>query len=329
MNKTILLLSIIAVSLTALADDDVSAKAAFQQTLAEYQKLESPGHEAAEKVIQLALALDKLPAIPEEARRRFVRAGVMFKEAKTPDEFAQTVKEYREATRLAPWWREARYDQALAQEAEGDYPGAIWNLKLCQLFKLSETEARTVQDVIYALEAKAELAQKRKSEQEQAAAAEPEAKQPEEKEQDKIDPAKGAKDAESYRQIGLLAGKYLEHLESVFKRGGSKDWSDDVGLRYFEIEASGSSVDIYYLRKNGERESSPYVHGEVSGADDRHIAWKRLAVTGAIAKPELPIEVTIDKASGTIRWKELTWDVGHRHYEDNTINEYTLTKVDR
>jgi hypothetical protein len=50
--------------------------------------------------------------------------------------------------------RQARYNLALARESAGDYSGAMADLKLYQQFKLSETEARTVQDKIYALEAR-------------------------------------------------------------------------------------------------------------------------------------------------------------------------------
>ena len=62
--------------------------------------------------------------------------------------------EFKQAADLAPQWPEARYNLALAKEAAGDYSGAMDDLKLYQQFKLSNDEARTVQDKIYALEAK-------------------------------------------------------------------------------------------------------------------------------------------------------------------------------
>src|SRR5262249_9413146 len=52
---------------------------------------------------------------------------------------------------------EARYNLALAKEATGDYSGAIADLKVYQQFKLSESEARKVQDKIYAIQAKQQL----------------------------------------------------------------------------------------------------------------------------------------------------------------------------
>jgi tetratricopeptide (TPR) repeat protein len=78
----------------------------------------------------------------------------MFKEAKNADAFTQAVAEFTEATQLAPQWADARYDLALAKEAAGDYSGAMADLKLYQQFRLSDAEARTAQDKIYAVEAK-------------------------------------------------------------------------------------------------------------------------------------------------------------------------------
>jgi hypothetical protein len=96
------------------------------------------------------------PAIPEEARKHFVMGTTLFADAKSPADFVQVENEFKQAADLAPQWPEARYNLALAKEAAGDYSGAMDDLKLYQQFKLSETEARTVQDKIYALEAKQE-----------------------------------------------------------------------------------------------------------------------------------------------------------------------------
>ncbi len=98
------------------------------------------------------------PSIPEEARKHFVIGMTIFKEAKTADNFSQAAAEFTEAANLAPQWPEARYNLALAKEAAGDYPAAMDNLKLYQRFKLSDTEARAVQDKIYAIEAKQKMA---------------------------------------------------------------------------------------------------------------------------------------------------------------------------
>jgi tetratricopeptide (TPR) repeat protein len=135
-----------------------TGNADFQQAVTSYQQ--SPSDATAEKAIRMAAAMDQLPPIPEEARRHFVRGTALFKDAKSPDDYKQVLFEFGQATSLAPWWPEARYNRALAWEAAGDYALAIRNLKLYLLFKLSETDARTAQDKIYALEARQEKAGK-------------------------------------------------------------------------------------------------------------------------------------------------------------------------
>jgi ankyrin repeat protein len=131
----------------------------FQQTVAAYQQ--SPSHDAAEKVIRLASAMDQLPPISEEARKHFVRGAALFKDAKSPGDYKQVVDEFKQATHLAPWWPETRYNLALALEAEGNYDKAIANVKLYLLFKLPETDVRGAQDKIYALEAKQQKAKEK------------------------------------------------------------------------------------------------------------------------------------------------------------------------
>jgi len=138
-----------------------STNADFQQAVTEYQK--SPSADGAGKVIKLAVAMDKLPSVPEEARKHFVKGAALFKEAKSPADFTQVLDEFKEAARLAPGWPEARYNFALACESAGEYPSAMANLKLYQLFKLPDAEARSVQDKIYVLEAKTEKTAKESS----------------------------------------------------------------------------------------------------------------------------------------------------------------------
>lgn len=93
-------------------------------------------------------------AIPEEARKHFVIGTTLFKEAKTSDDFVQVEREFKQAADLAPHWPDPRYNLALTKEAAGDFAGSMADLKLYQQFKLPDVEARTVQDKIYALEAR-------------------------------------------------------------------------------------------------------------------------------------------------------------------------------
>jgi hypothetical protein len=94
------------------------------------------------------------PAIPEEARKHFVMGTTLLKDAKTPDDYAQVESYFKQAIGLAPQWPEARYNLALTREAAGDYSGAMADLKIYQQFKLSDADARDIQDKIYVLEAK-------------------------------------------------------------------------------------------------------------------------------------------------------------------------------
>ncbi len=138
-----------------------TTNADFQQAVAAYQQ--SPSDATAEKVIRMAAAMNQLPPIPEEARRHFVRGATLFKDAKAPDDYKQVVYEFEQAVIIAPWWPDARYNFALAQEAVGEYDLAIGNLKEYLLFKLSSADARAAQDKIYALEAEQEKAAKVKA----------------------------------------------------------------------------------------------------------------------------------------------------------------------
>jgi len=109
--------------------------------------------------------------IPEDARKHFIMGATLFKGAKSTADFGEAEREFKQATRLASQWPDARYNLALAKEAAGDYSGAMADLKVYQQFKLSESDARTVQDKIYALEAKAGAVAKRQAGQDQIAAA--------------------------------------------------------------------------------------------------------------------------------------------------------------
>jgi tetratricopeptide (TPR) repeat protein len=128
------------------------------------------------------------PPIPEEARKHFVKGTTLFnmgtallKDAKTrndlseaENDFKQAAGEFQQAADLAPQWPEARYNLASVKESVGDYSGAIADLKIYQKLKPSDTEARAVQDKIYALEAKAEVAAKKRTPEPKAAAADDE-----------------------------------------------------------------------------------------------------------------------------------------------------------
>lgn len=155
--KTYTLFALICLSLLTPSLFGQTTLTPFQQALADYNHSDTSNVIAnSEIVIRLAVAMDQLPPIPEEARKHFVIGTTLFKDAKTQDDYKLVIDEFRQAVHLAPWWPDARYNLALSCETAGSYYylGAIANLHLYQLFKLSDTESRTVQDKIYVLEAK-------------------------------------------------------------------------------------------------------------------------------------------------------------------------------
>jgi len=109
-----------------------------------------------EKIIKLAQTMSPAPAIPEEARKHYVKGLALFKDAKTPDDQVQVIDEFKQAIFNAPWWQAAYYNLYYTYKTFGKYTEAIAELKLYQLFKLSNAEVRSLQDTIYVLEARAE-----------------------------------------------------------------------------------------------------------------------------------------------------------------------------
>lgn len=142
---------------------------ALKQHVADLQK--NPDDRALrEKIVGLAANLKPPPAIPAEAKRPFFKAATFFKEAKDKGGFDLAIKAYKEALLLAPWWPEANYNLAQAQEAAGLYAEAIESLKLYQLTGPKGADADEAEQKLYALEAKIELAQKEKEKKAREAA---------------------------------------------------------------------------------------------------------------------------------------------------------------
>jgi len=212
--------------------------------------------------------------IPEEARKHFVMGTTLFKEAKTADDFAQVVSEFKRAADLASQWPDARYNLALAKEAAGDYPGAMADLKLYQKFTLSEEEARKVQDKIYALEAKAGAAARQK---EQSAAE---------------DKKKGA----FQDMVQFLQGEWnytgTPHFSSSFPSAISR--SPFAGKAYINI------TDRTIRITTGQ--SPLTVKGTITGNDPSAIQWV-LHSESESRWPDCPVNVTIDKTGPRIYWR--------------------------
>ncbi len=166
-----LLALIIGVLMLASAANAESPREQLKQMVEQLQK--NPTDKALrEKIIKLAQGLKPAPAIPEEARRSFVRGNTAFSEAKGQDDYARAVQRYEEALAIAPWWGDPYFNRAKALELRQEYGRAIQSVKLFILTGPPAADVRKAQDYVYALEDKQEKLAKEKSEQEAAARAE-------------------------------------------------------------------------------------------------------------------------------------------------------------
>jgi tetratricopeptide (TPR) repeat protein len=98
----------------------------------------------------------KAAAIPEEARRAFVKGNTAFADAKDADGFRKAASRYEEAMKLAPKWPEPVFNLAKAREAAHDYSGALSAVNAYLKLGISEADKRQATDWSYALEEKAE-----------------------------------------------------------------------------------------------------------------------------------------------------------------------------
>lgn len=158
------------VILTSIANGYAQSPRAQLKQLVE-QLQATPGDSALrERIIKLAAGIKPAPAIPEEARRFFVRATALQKDAKTARDYAAAIAEYGQALAIAPWWPDAYFNLSLAQEAAGRLGEARTSLGFYLASAPNEADARSAQDRIYALEARQERDDRLRKEQAEAAA---------------------------------------------------------------------------------------------------------------------------------------------------------------
>lgn len=119
------------------------------------QLQKAPGDSALrEKVIRLAPSVKPPLAIPEDARRAFVRGNAAMSEAKVAEDYARAVQLYKEASMIAPWWGDPYFNQGKAHELRQEYDAAIASLRFFLLAGVGGNDARQAQDQIYVLEEK-------------------------------------------------------------------------------------------------------------------------------------------------------------------------------
>lgn len=112
-----------------------------------------------EQIIKLAATMKPPPAIPEKAREYFVEGSTLIKAAKDRAGQKLAVESFQNSVNAAPWWGDAYYNLAVAQELAGSFADAQSSLKFYILTEPGEKEARQAQDKIYALNAKKKLAE--------------------------------------------------------------------------------------------------------------------------------------------------------------------------
>lgn len=179
-----------------------------------------------ENIIKLAQKLKPAPSIPEEARRHFVKAVTLQKDAKSPEDYDLPIQEYRQALLLAPWWSDAYYDLSSALELKQHYAEAIQNLKFSILASPNGPDARAAQDKVYALEAKSEK-------------------------KAKDDDEKAQKDnavAEQERFYKSLDGGKWKEIREIAQADHGESWPQNVSEDYIEIH--GSHLEHYHIYGN-------------------------------------------------------------------------------
>jgi hypothetical protein len=277
-----------------------STNADFQQAVAAYQQ--SHSYADIENVIKLAAAMPQPPSIPTEARRHFVMGQTMFKDAKSPADSAQAGDEFLQAARLAPWWPEARYNTAAALEAAGDYANAIANLKIYQMFKLPDAEAQTIQDKMWALEAKQKMAAK---DAEAVAQKKAEADRQQEAERQKAAEAVSKSQETARAQELAFIGKWYEKVGDDYLIEISRS-SDNYSARTPEIFTS-------YDKNTDGRTGRPLPpvprRGTISLSDFR------------IRGRNMQFEVSRDSVNDVTSSCPIAWRVQERIYYDLTISD--------
>lgn len=129
----------------------------LNRSLAQLQK--NPDDDSLrQRIIGLALVAHPPLAIPEEARRQFVKGVTLQREARDTVALALAAHAYDQALLLAPWWADAYYNLGIVLEELGRFGKAIEALHLYLAAHPDAEDARAVKDKIYALEAKWELA---------------------------------------------------------------------------------------------------------------------------------------------------------------------------
>lgn len=160
--------------LPALAQTANQSQQTFRQYLSDLQS-NVDNRELRERIIKLAATLYPRPSAPAEARRHMVRGQAAFESAKGSSDYQKAVGEFQQAVDLAPWWGEAYYNLALAQDKAGSYAAATSNIKLYLLTEPPDADAAAAKDLMYKIEYRQEEAQSQAAERARISAQQAEA----------------------------------------------------------------------------------------------------------------------------------------------------------
>ena len=108
-----------------------------------------------EKIIKLARTMKPSPALPPEAERRMTRGGAAFAGATSAADYQIAAKEFAQATLAAPWYGDAYYNMAVAQDKAEDHGAALRSLEFAAL---ASPGNKDVEKLSYAVEFRKEKA---------------------------------------------------------------------------------------------------------------------------------------------------------------------------
>jgi hypothetical protein len=240
----------------AQAQQDSSPREPLKQYVAELQR--SPIDDALrEKIIKMARELKPPPAIPDEARRYFMKAAAIQKAATDQIGYELAISECRSAIPIATWWAETYFNLRVALEATVRLDNAIAELKRYPLTEPNTEDPRAARDRIHAIECKKELAAK-------TALAKADAeRRPQEEERERK--------AKKRTGVEALAGRWrgTNWWETGSRRGGP-----------FSIEfvAIVRDKEIWFLPT---RARVGYLRGIIDGDQVENIRWE----TGYFTRP--------------------------------------------
>ncbi|HLJ74692.1 MAG TPA: tetratricopeptide repeat protein [Thermoanaerobaculia bacterium] len=117
-----------------------------------------------ERIIRLERTMMPSPAVPEEAKRFFVRATIFQQEASdirgreplAMSAYAFAISSYKEALLIAPWWPEAYYGLSTSLQGAGRYDDAVAALNLYMATGPNAAGASAAADRLCAIAARAQ-----------------------------------------------------------------------------------------------------------------------------------------------------------------------------